>query len=133
MSLPLKNDLIRINRFFLGFFKYLMENQETAKEWCRLGMIVGIKIQDLNLGYTINCLPQEIEIDSGYPKNPDVGISFTSDTFHDLFIGKINATMSLALGEIRTSGPTKNILRIARILPKTYAVYEEFLKESEFI
>jgi len=130
MSFPLKNDVERADQFFLDFLRSLMKNPETAAAWCGLGMVVGVKMQDLNLGYTIRCTPEGVIAESGYPENPDTGISFTSDTFHDLFTGEINAIMSLASGKISISGSTKNMLKLSNVLPQTYEVYEKYLKES---
>lgn len=133
MSFPLKNDLEQADQFFLGFLQSLMKNPEAAEAWSGLNMIVGVKMLDLDLGYTIDCSPLGVTAIRGFPENPDTAIAFTSDTFHDLFVGTINAIMSLASGEIITSGPTRNILKVANILPQTYKVYEEYLKEPYLV
>lgn len=130
MSFPLKSNLEQASQFLLGFLQSLMNNPETAQAWSDLDMVVGVKLLDLDLGYTLNCSTEGVEISPVFPENPDAGISFSSDTFHDLFTGKLNPMMSLATGKIKTSGSTKNVLKVANILPQNFKAYVEYLKSQ---
>lgn len=130
MSFPLKNDAEKANQFFLGYLQAITENPETAQGWKDLNMVVGVKLLDLDLGYTIDSSSQEILIAAGFPENPDAGISFTSDTFHELFLGNSNPVMALAMGKIKTSGSNKKVLGVAGILPQNFKAYRDYLESQ---
>ncbi|MFA5537085.1 MAG: SCP2 sterol-binding domain-containing protein [Bacillota bacterium] len=130
MGFPLKDDLEKADEFFLGYFQSVIKNPETAAGWGNLKMVVGVKMSDLDLGYTISCFPEGITMESGFPESPDAGITFTSDTFHDLFLGKTNPMMALAMGKLKTSGSNRNVLAVAGILPQNFQAYREYLESK---
>lgn len=129
MSFPLKNDREQAKEFLYGYIQAIFNDEEAAQGWRQLNRTVGIKLDDLDLGFTLQCSPEELSASLGYPDKPDVGLHLSSDTFHKLFTGKGNPMMEFTLGRIKTEGDLGAVLKIAGALPQSIKVYQQYLAE----
>jgi len=130
VSFPLKNDPEQAKEFLYGYMEAIMKDEEAAQSWRQLNRTVGIKLNDLDLGFTLQCSSEGLSASHGYPDKPDVGLSLSSDTFHKLFTGKGNPMMEFTLGRIKTEGDMGAVLKIVGALPQNIRVYQQYLAEK---
>src|SRR5690606_40531403 len=111
----------------------IMKDEEAAQSWRQLNRTVGIKLNVLDLGFTLQCSSEGLSASHGYPDKPDVGLSLSSDTFHKLFTGKGNPMMEFTLGRIKTEGDMGAVLKIVGALPQNIRVYQQYLAEKGLV
>lgn len=130
MSFPLKNDREKAKEFLYGYIQAAFNDEEASEGWKQLNMTIGINLNDLDLGFTLNCSAEGLSASHGYPEKPDAGLILSSNTFHKLFTGKGNAMMEFAMGKIKTAGDMGAILKIVSYLPQNIKVYQQYLADK---
>lgn len=131
MRFPLKDDREKAKEFLYEYFLATQSIPELFDAWRKFNMIVGIKIEDLDIGFTLDCNGTGVEVSHGYPEeSPGAGLTMSSDIFHRLFTGRANVGVVFAKRQIKTTGNVTSILKIAGLMPKNVALYREFLKQK---
>jgi hypothetical protein len=59
---------------------------------------------------------------------PEVVLTLDADVAHRFWLGRVNATIALARGQIRARGPVTKVLRLLPIARPVYARYREQLE-----
>jgi len=76
--------------FIVEYLEATQTDPVLLDAWKRLGMVVGFKIEDLGLGFGLDCTSgDKVVISRRYPDPPPAAaMKLTSDTFHDIFTGR---------------------------------------------
>lgn len=135
MSFPFKDDIPQATAFFHDYLKATQKDPVLFEAWRRLGLWVGIQIEDMGIGFSLDCTHGEtIAILNGYPDfTPGVGLKLTSDLFHDLFTGKVNVGVAFAKRQIRAEGNVAGVLKLTALMPKNIKLYKAFLAERGLV
>ncbi|NLC77615.1 MAG: SCP2 sterol-binding domain-containing protein [Clostridia bacterium] len=130
MSFPFKNDRDQAKDFLYGYILTALADPEASAGWRQLNGEIGIKVTDLDIGFTLQCSPDKVEASHGYPEKPETGLLLSSDTFHKLFTGKGNPMIEFAMGRIKTAGDMGAVLKIVGFLPQNVKVYQQYLSDK---
>lgn len=130
MSFPLKNDPEKAKEFLYGYIQAVLADPDASAGWRQLDMDIGINIIDLDIGFTLHCSPDKVEVSHGYPEKPEAGLILSSNTFHKLFTGKGNPMLEFGMGKIKTAGDMGAILKIVGFLPQNVKVYQQYLADK---
>lgn len=130
----MKHDPEAAREFVYRYLERTKEDPELFRAWSRLGMKVGVQLEDLDLGFTLDCTSgNDVLVSHGYPEEaPGVGLRLSSDLFHQLFTGRANVAMAFAKRQIKATGNVASILKLVGLMPRNIKVYKEFLRERGF-
>jgi hypothetical protein len=59
----------------------------------------------------------------------DVTVAMEADLANRFWLGKLNLTLAMAQGQVKTTGPTNKMLKLLPLLEPLFAVYESYLAE----
>lgn len=132
MPFPYK-DPDRAKAFMIEYLAATQKDPVLLEAWKKLGLVVGFKFEDLGLGFGLDCSSgEEIVILRDYPDPPpQAAMKTTSDTFHDIFTGRLNVGMAFMRRAVRTEGNIGGILKVASLMPRNIKIYKELLAEKE--
>jgi hypothetical protein len=61
---------------------------------------------------------------------PEVVMTMAADLAHRFWLGKVNVTVALARGEIRTKGPVAKILKLVPLMKPVFPRYRQLLEDA---
>ena len=124
-------DRAQADDFVFEFFLSTKTVPALFDGWRQLGLVVGVKIEDLDLGYTLDCTSgKDVVMSKGYPSNPGAALKLTSDTFHRLYTGKLNIIMAFSARKVKTEGNVAGIMKITRLMPLLIQLYKDYLRKK---
>lgn len=129
MAFPYTGDKQKADEFMYDFLLSTKTDPELFEGWKNLNMVVGVKILDLELGYTINCTSgTDVVISKGYPDKPQAALKLNSDVFHNLYIGKLNVVWAFSMRKIKTEGNIASVMKLTSLQPRGIKMYKDYLK-----
>ncbi len=128
MPFPVK-DPGKAEDLFVEYLEATQTDPVLLEAWKKLGLVVGFKIEDLGLGFGLDCTSgDKVVISRSYPsKPPSAAMKLTSDTFHDIFTGRLNVGMAFMKRLVRTEGNIAGILKLSSLMPRNIKVYKNLL------
>jgi len=124
-------DRAQADDFLFEFFLSTKTVPALFDAWRQLGLVVGVKIEDLSLGYTLDCTSgKDVVMSKGYPTKSGAALKVTSDTFHRLFMGRLNIMMAFSARKVKTEGNVAGIMKITRLMPLLIQLYKDYLKKK---
>jgi hypothetical protein len=124
-------DRAQADDFLFEFFLSTKTVPALFDAWRQLGLVVGVKIEDLDLGYTLDCTSgKDVVMSKGYPTKSGAALKVTSDTFHRLFMGRLNIMMAFSARKVKTEGNVAGIMKITRLMPLLIQLYKDYLKKK---
>ncbi len=131
MAFPYKADKQKADEFLYEFLLKTKTDHDLFEGWKNLGMVVGLKASDLDLGYSLDCTSgTDVVITKGYPDKPKAALKMNSDDFQNLLIGKLNLIWAFSSRKIKTEGNIASILKLTPLMPKLINLYKVSLKEK---
>jgi hypothetical protein len=73
--------------------------------------------------------PPCVVFGDGSGLEPDVTVAMEADLANRFWLGKLNLTLAMAQGQVKTTGPTNKMLKLLPLLQPLFAVYESYLAE----
>lgn len=131
MPFPHK-DPAKAKEFMVEYLAATQTDPVLLEAWKKLGMVVGFQFDDLGIGFGLDTSNgREIVILSDYPDPaPQAAMKTTSDTFHDIFTGRLNVGMAFMRRSVRTEGNIAGILKLASLMPRNIKIYKELLAQK---
>ncbi len=128
MPFPIK-DPKAAEDFFIEYLEATQTDPILLEAWKKLGIVVGFKIEDLGLGFGLDCTSgDKVVILRHYPDPPPAAaMKVTSDVFHDIFTGRLNVGMAFMKRQVRTEGNIGGILKLTTLMPRNIKVYRDLL------
>ena len=128
MPFPVKDPRLAED-LFIEYLEATQTDPVLLEAWKKLGMVVGFKIEDLGLGFGLDCTSgDKVVVLRTYPeKPPAAAMKLTSDTFHDIFTGRLNVGMAFMKRVVRTEGNIAGILKLSSLMPRNIKVYKNLL------
>jgi putative sterol carrier protein len=129
MAFPYTTDKQKADEFMYEFLLSTKTDPALFEGWKNLNMVVGVKLIDLELGYTINCTSgTDVVITKGYPEKPQAALKLNCDVFHNLYIGKLNVVWAFSMRKIKTEGNIASIMKLTSLQPRGIKLYKDYLK-----
>lgn len=118
---------------FLGkLFEDLAEDEELAEKFRKANTIVQYRYRNPDSTITLRLREGEDgRVDFGdTDMEPEVVMSMDADTAHRFWLGKINATVALARGQMKAKGPVAKILKLVPLVKPVFPRYRQMLEEA---
>lgn len=113
-----------------SFLRRLGDDQQFAPRLANADTVIEFSYSDPEAKITARLRPgQTIEIDFGATEmTPEVRMISSADVAHRFWLGRINVTMAMARGEIRTEGPVNKILALMPLTGPIFPLYRDQLQ-----
>ncbi len=118
--------------FILGYFEGLRTNGDISKTWLGLDALVQVRVEDPDFAFLVDTRGgREMRIAPGVaPEEPDVALTLTADTFHDLYAGLLNVFSAFADRRIRADGNVALVMKTVWTLPQAIQIYRGHLASA---
>ena len=73
-------------------------------------MILGIYLEDVDEGHTLEVRRAVAEYRSSFPENYDISVTSTSDIFKKIFVGELELSDAVESGDVKVEGNTNDLL-----------------------
>ncbi len=132
MAFPYKADREQARQFITEYLELTKTEPALFDGWRKLGMVVAICLEDLELDFTLDCTSgADIVIRQGYPdQQPGAVLKLSTDLFHDLFTGRANVGVAFARRQVRTVGNIAGVLRLTTLMPRNIRLYKEYVRQK---
>lgn len=128
---PYSNDAKLAGAFLVNFFKGITENVDICKTWIDLKTLFQIHVESPEVFITIDTRNgKDMQVSQGKAKGtPDVTMTLTAKTFHELYSGKVSTFQAFGSGAVKTEGDRSLVTKATRTLPQTIKMYLEYCRE----
>lgn len=115
-----------------SFLRSLGDNPQFASRLASADTVVEFAYSEPAAKITASLRPgQPIEVDFGDSElSPEVRMISSADAAHRFWLGRLNVSMAMARGEIRTEGPVDKILSLMPLTGPIFPLYESQLREA---
>ena len=113
--------------FALGYFERLRRSDDICRTWLGLDALIQLRIQEPDVAIFIDTRGgQEMRISLGVTaEEPDLILTLTADSFHDIYTGQLNVFAAFATRRIKVEGNVALIMQTAWTLPQAIEIYRE--------
>jgi formate C-acetyltransferase len=113
--------------FALGYFERLRDSDDLRRTWLGLDALVQVRMQEPDIAVFIDTRGgREMRIRPGVAaEEPDLTLTLTADSFHDIYTGQLNVFTAFATRRIRAEGNAALIMKTAWTLPQAIRLYRE--------
>ena len=118
---------------YLGaLFRGLVEDEELAPRFQAADTIVRYVYRKPDAQITCRLLADEAaRVDLGASDlEPEVVLTMDADVAHRFWLGKVNVTIALARGQIKTKGPVAKVLTLAPLVKAVVPRYRAQLEAA---
>jgi pyruvate formate-lyase/glycerol dehydratase family glycyl radical enzyme len=120
--------------FALGYFERLRSSDDICRTWLGLDALVQVRIEEPDVAVFIDTRGgREMRIESGVSaEEPDLTLTLTADSFHDIYTGQLQVFAAFANRRIRAEGNVALIMKTAWTLPQAIQIYREHCASAGF-
>ena len=122
-----------VYRYIGKLFEDLAEDEELAPKFRKANTIVQYQYREPESTITVKLIEGEDgQVDLGETTmEPEVVMSMEADTAHKFWLGKVNVTVALAHGQIKTKKPIAKILKLVPLVKPVFPRYRAMLEEAD--
>jgi len=115
-----------------GLFLSLNADAELAPQFRRANTVVQYVYRNPDSQITVKLLEDEDgQVDLGPTRlEPEVIMTMDADVAHRFWLGKVNVTIAIARGQIRTKGPVAKILKLVPLVKPVFPRYRAQLEAA---
>ena len=130
--MPYFKDEQEVYEYLGALFVGLNEDPELAPQFRRADTIVQYVYRKPDSQITIKLLEgEEGQVDLGPTTlDPEVVMTMDADVAHRFWLGKVNVTIAIARGQIKTQGPVAKILRLVPLVKPVFPRYRAQLEAA---
>lgn len=113
-------------------FQDLMVDDELRPKFQKANTVVQYQYRNPESQITVNMKEGEDgQVDLGpTDMEPEVVMTMDADTAHRFWLGKVNVTVALARGQMKSKGPVAKILKLVPLTKPVFPRYKAQLKEA---
>jgi putative sterol carrier protein len=115
-----------------ALFLSLNADAELAPQFRKANTVVQYVYRNPDSQITVKLLEgEEGQVDLGPTRlEPEVIMTMDADTAHRFWLGKVNVTIAIARGQIRTKGPVAKILKLVPLVKPVFPRYRAQLEAA---
>ena len=115
-----------------ALFVGLNEDAELAPQFRKANTIVQYVYRNPASQITVKLLEdEEGRVDLGPTRlEPEVVMTMDADVAHRFWLGKVNVTIAIARGQIRTKGPVAKVLKLVPLVKPVFPRYRAQLEAA---
>jgi hypothetical protein len=129
---PYFTDEQDVYRYLGQLFLDLLADDELAPKFGEANAVVRYEYTRPAAQITVNLLEgQQRQVDLG-PSDlaAEVVLAMDADVAHRFWLGKVNVTVAMARGQIKTQGPIAKILKLAPLVKPAQSRYRAILEAA---
>ncbi len=133
MPFPYPADKQKADEFLYEFFLSTKTDPKMFDVWKNLNKRIGVQMTDLDLGYSIDCTSgTDVVITKGFPADPQIGLKLTSEVFHNLYSGRLNAIWAFSSRKVKVTGSFNmgRLMKLTSLQPSAIKLYRDFLRSK---
>lgn len=113
-------------------FQDLMVDDELRPKFQKANTVVQYQYRNPESQITVNMKEGEDgQVDLGpTDMEPEVVMTMDADTAHRFWLGKVNVTVALARGQMKSKGPVAKILKLVPLTKPVFPRYKAQLEEA---
>jgi hypothetical protein len=119
-----------IYKYIGGVFRTGLNEANILPKLQESGVVLQITYTDPDAILTIDYPNGEIYEGTAPPVRPNVEMFMTADTANLFWLGKLNLSVAMAKGQVRTKGPVSKILKLVPIAKDFFPSYRKALEED---
>jgi putative sterol carrier protein len=129
---PYFNDDQEVYRYLGRLFLDLLADEELARQFRTANTVVQYRYRKPESQITVKLLEGEDgQVDLGATQlEPEVVMTMDADVAHRFWLGKVNVTVALARGQIKTRGPVAKILKLVPLVKPVFPRYRAQLEAA---
>jgi putative sterol carrier protein len=129
---PYFNDDQEVYRYLGRLFLDLLADEELARQFRTANTVVQYRYRKPESQITVKLLEGEDgQVDLGATQlEPEVVMTMDADVAHRFWLGKVNVTVALARGQIKTKGPVAKILKLVPLVKPVFPRYRAQLEAA---
>jgi putative sterol carrier protein len=129
---PYFNDDQEVYRHLGRLFLDLLADEELARQFRTANTVVQYRYRKPESQITVKLLEGEDgQVDLGATQlEPEVVMTMDADVAHRFWLGKVNVTVALARGQIKTKGPVAKILKLVPLVKPVFPRYRAQLEAA---
>jgi putative sterol carrier protein len=129
---PYFNDDQEVYRHLGQLFLDLLADEELARQFRTANTVVQYRYRKPESQITVKLLEGEDgQVDLGATQlEPEVVMTMDADVAHRFWLGKVNVTVALARGQIKTKGPVAKILKLVPLVKPVFPRYRAQLEAA---
>jgi putative sterol carrier protein len=115
-------------------FQDLAEDEELGPKFRKANTIVQYRYRDPESVITVRLQegqPGDVDFGEDTDMEPEVEMSMEADTAHRFWLGKVNVTLAIARGQIKTKGPVPKVLKLVPLTKPIFPRYKAQLEAQE--
>lgn len=115
-----------------ALFLSLNADEELSPQFRKANTVVQYVYRNPDSQITVKLLEgEEGQVDLGPTRlEPEVIMTMDADTAHRFWLGKVNVTIAIARGQIRTKGPVAKILKLVPLVKPVFPRYRAQLEAA---
>ena len=122
-----------VYRFIGRLFQDIIVDDELGPRFKQANTIHQYRYHDPEAQITVKTLEgEDARVDLGPTAlEPEVVLSMEADTAHRFWLGKVNVTVALARGQMRSTGPVAKILKLVPLVKPVFPRYKAMVVEAD--
>ena len=130
--MPYFNDEEDVYRYLGQLFLDLLADEELAPQFRTANTVVQYRYHNPESQITVKLLEdEEGQVDLGPTLlEPEVVMTMDADTAHRFWLGKVNVTIAIARGQIKTRGPVAKVLKLVPLVKPVFPRYRAQLEAA---
>ncbi|WP_052665823.1 SCP2 sterol-binding domain-containing protein [Nitriliruptor alkaliphilus] len=126
----LKNEE-EVDTYIAEIFRRSMEHPAVGPKLKKAALKMRVDYTDPDTVMMVDMGSSQVLVGEAADEYPwDVALAMTADDGHKFWLGKLNFTVAMTKGKIRTKGPVTELLKLLPLAKPLFAQYEEILRED---
>lgn len=124
-------DEAEIDKYIAEIFRRSMVHEATAAKVKKAALRMRVEYTDPEALMMVDMDESKVVVGSEAEDYPwDVALMMAADDGHKFWLGKLNFTVAMTKGKIRTKGPVAELLKLLPLAKPLFAQYQEILAED---
>lgn len=129
--MPYLKDEAEVDKYLAEIFRRAMEHPDVGPKIKKAGLRLRVDYTDPDVAMFIDMSDSTIAVGADAEEEAwDVALRMATDDGHRFWLGKLNFTVAMTKGKIRTKGPVAELLRMLPLAKPLFAQYNEILTED---
>lgn len=129
--MPHLKDAEEIDKYIAEIFRRSMVHPDTAAKVKKAGLQMRVDYSNPECVMMVNMVDSKVLVGPEADEHPwDVALAMDADDGHKFWLGKLNFTVAMTKGKIRTKGPVAELLKLLPLAKPLFAQYKEILAED---
>lgn len=129
--MPYLKDEQEIDKYIAEIFRRSMVHPDTAAKVKKAALRMRVDYNDPDCVMMVDMADSQVYVGAeAEDVEWDVALAMDADDGHKFWLGKLNFTVAMTKGKIRTKGPVADLLKLLPLAKPLFAQYQEILEQD---